>query len=293
MAANKYPIQESDCHERLEGGGNKSKTHDSGFVQNSEIKDTHSSSVDPRHFHALQSPQLSAASTPGLLPIEAQGTASACCSSFTCRAEQDRLRRQLERATAENALLLRENSEMMRTIVSMQRTLTCSQIVEGHSHLQEKCQELQSELNHVIKINENTSKSDENKSERIELLQTRLKEVQLNLNKKDVYIELLHEELAGLFQHSNIGTSDTQQLQKVNQELEQQLKSAQVENESHLKELLDFLAQIKELKDTMSTLRDELEKERDIRRDIVRRTSSNKDRNRPLSVPVFCDKTLQ
>ena len=284
LMASKTPMQESgQALSSVEDQEGRSKTtNDSGFMQQ----------IDPavmlQHFHALQSPACTTTSSP---LCENQPQDCYDCGSPACTADRLRLRRQLERAVAENILLHRENSEMALKITSMQRTLTCSQIVEGHSHLVEKCQELQSELNHVTRINENTTEADKNKSDRIELLQVRLKEVKSNLDKKEHYIELLHEELADLFQHLKLEASDTKNLKEVTQELEQRLKSAQEHNQLHLNELLEFFGQIKELKETTSILRDELEMERNIRRDIVRRTSSNcKDKCRPLSVPIFCEK---
>ena len=289
--ATKTPMQESQTP--LEDQEGRSKTQDSGFMQQIGQDPAMMLSGLP-HFHALQSPACTTISSPLCenQPIAAQGAIANDCGSPTCTANRVCLCRQLERTVAENMLLRRENSEMLLKITSMQRTLTCSQIVEGHSHLLEKCQELQSELNHVTRINENTTEADENKSERIVILQARLKEVKSSLNKKDHYIELLHEELAGLFQHLEVEASDTQHLKEANQELEQRLKSAQEHNQLQLNELLEFFGQIRELKGTTSILRDELEVERNIRRDVVRRTSSNyKDKCRPLSVPVFCNKT--
>lgn len=291
MAA-RFPSDEVPVQESEEGG--RSELPDSGFLQNAEEHSDRSSSNRPRHFNVVHSPTLSSSSSGAYpRPIEAQEEtmgSSYFCGNQACEEEREKLRHCLDRAAAEKALLLRENTDMKRRLDAMQRTLTCSQIVEGHSHLMEKCQELQRELNHVKRINDNTAKADENKTERVQILQARLEQLQSNLNKKEVYIELLHEQLAGLFQQLRLEESDAHLLKVVKEELQHQLRDAQAENQGHLEELWDYLAQIKELKETMSDLRDELELERNIRKEVVRRSSSrSKDKNRPLSEPVFPD----
>ena len=196
-------------------------------------------------------------------------------------------RRQLEKLAAENALLHQENVEMRRQMESMWCTLMCSQIVEGHSHLQEKCKELSEELRHVKRISENIEKSDENKTERVRILQLRLQELEGNLGSKNALIEIIHEQLAELFQRVRVESDGAQQLKEEKKLLEHQLSNAQEENNALLKELFGFLDQVRELKETTNVLRDELEVERNIRKDVVRRSSSKKGTERPLSVPVF------
>ena len=283
-AGDKQPVQESQ-------EGSRSEFQDSGFLQSSE---EHPSS-DRRHHSALHGSPLSGnvslAAHPVLPQQETMGS-SPVCGNQACQEEREELRHRLDRAALEKAVLQRENTNLKRRLDAMQRTLTCSQIVEGHSHLMEKCQELRSELVHVKRINENNVKADENKTERVQIMHTRLEQLQSNLNKKEAYIELLHEQLAGLFQQLRLEEGDAQSLKVVKEELQQQLKDAQAENQTHLEELWGYLAQIKELKETMSVLRDELELERDIRREVVRRSSSNKDKKRPFSQPVFPDQVL-
>ena len=282
------PVQESEA-------GGRSEFHNSGFLQNAEEHSDRSPSNRPHSGHSVnalqQSPALSSGSSVAhprpVRPQQETLGSSSFCGNQACEEEREKLRHCLDRVAAEKALLLRENTEMKRKLDAMQQTLTCSQIVEGHSHLMEKCQELRKELNHVKRINENTAKADENKTERVQILQARLEELQSNLNKKEVYIELLDEQLAGLFQQLRLEESDAHFLKVVKEELQHQLRDAQAENQAQLEELWVYLGQIKELKETMSDLRDELELERNIRKEVVRRSSSNKDKSRPLSEPVF------
>ena len=218
---------------------------------------------------------------------------SECSAAFDClQRENDELRRRLEAFSATNEALQQENVELRKTVEGMKQRITCSEIVEGHSHLKEKCEELHDELETMKKLNRNAEVADQNKAERIDIFSTRLATVKKKLKDKEDYIERLHEQLAEVFVKLEIEKHDAQKLSEVKEQLERELQNAQAENQAYLEELWEHLAQIRDMKDLMYTLREELEQERKISRDVIRRTSS-KSKDRPWSVPVFAQGALR
>ena len=189
-------------------------------------------------------------------------------------------------------VLLHEKNKLMKRIDMMERTLICSRIVDGHWDLMEKSREFQQhELDYFKRISENAMKADENKSEKVQIMQERLEQLRSSLNNKEAYIKQLREQLGELVQKLRLEECGTQDLKEANAELERRLSDAKEEIQLHREELLGCLAQISEQKKTMSDLKEELNQERGMRRDVLLRRSYKKDKTRPLSEPFFCDKS--
>ena len=288
----------------------ESRKVDSGYIQTADAdsdpvgqpRDWTKGVLPPRYLHRPQTEENR--TQPSCVPIQESRfdsrlvcrpacTNSECSAAFeSLQSENDELRKRLEVSLARNSALQQENVELRRSVESMKQRITCSEIVEGHSHLKEKCEELQDELETMKKLNRNAEVADQNKAERIDIFSTRLAVVKKKLQDKENYIELLHDQLAKLFVKLEIEKHDAQKLSHVKEQLERELHSAQAENQAYLEELWEHLAQIRDMKDRMYTLREELEQERKIRRDVIRRTSS-KSKDRPLSVPVFAQGALR